>query len=156
MPMYWYDTNTQTWRETVDLFAYDDGQWKQVIQCWIHDGIDWKLTHTAPTTLSSVFVFDSFCDPTSGNFRVTWSYNSPNISDWAIHVEYSFNSGVSYNTLTNNADASTGQYDGSLEGVSGFSSLDNTYFRISLKSIADGSTNAISSPQVRTPPFACL
>lgn len=154
MPMYWY--NSGTWRETTDLSVWNGSTWKQVLQCWIWDGIAWKLTHTAPTILQNVVVSDyPLCDPTNGSFRVTWSYTSANIDDWYLRIEYSFNGGASYATYLSFIDPTSSPFDGTLDGVGGFTSLDNTYFRISLISSADDTTNSIDSPQVRTPPFPC-
>lgn len=154
--MFWYNTGSATWRETEDLYVYHSSTWKQVLQCWIYDGINWRLTHTAPTSLDTATIGDTSCDPDLGNFRASWTYTSPNISDWEIKIEYSFNSGSSYTVLANNIDPTTSPYDGTVEGLSGFTSLDNTYFRINLVSTVDNATQADNSPQVETPSYPCV
>ena len=152
--MYWEtDPASGTWRLTTDLWVWDGSIWSPVKSAWIWSGAQWELCHTAPASLDSFAIYDRICDPTLGVFRATWSYTGVDITSWNIAVDYSFNSGASYTTHTSNIDPTDLQFDGTLDGLSGFTSLDNTYFRLRL---LQGSVNATNSPRYAYPTFPCL
>jgi hypothetical protein len=151
MTMYWYDS---AWKTTTNLYAYDSSTWKEVLACWIHDGIDWRIVHQAPSSLDSATVTDTSCSPTLGNYSVAWTYSSPNIADWIIRIEAQF-SGGGYQTLVDNLDPTTSPYADTLDGFAGFTSLDNTDFRISLLDASSGTLHATNSPLIRSGPFSC-
>ena len=156
MPMYWETTPASgTWRLTKDLWVWDAGQWKSVKQCYIHTGGGWALCHAAASSLNSFILYNtaSFCDPTIGNFQANWTYTTGDPASWDITIEYSFNYGASWGTYASNIDVSLGSYSGSLDGLFGFSSLDSTYFRLSM---TQGSTHADLSPRLAYPTFPCL
>jgi hypothetical protein len=150
--MYWF--NGGSWRLTTDLSVYNGGSWRQVVECWMWTGSSWQSCHVAPTSLSSVTVRDNLCDPVLGAYRVTWSYNSPNIGDWFIRVEANF-SNTGWNIVADNISPTFSPYTDSVDGFPGFSSLDNTDFRISLLAVSDGATNAIGSPVTVFGPLSC-
>lgn len=152
MPMFWYQTGV--WRETQDLYVWNGTTWKQVLQCWIWNGLDWKLTHNAPSTLSTVTIRDLYCNPTGGIFEASWTYSSPNPNDWQIKIEVSF-SGGSWTVVQAGTTLDNTPYVDDLTGLPGFTSLDNTDFRVSMLATSDGTTHAINSPATRFPPYAC-
>lgn len=154
MPMYWETTPaTGTWQLTKDLWVHDGAGWEPVRAAWIWTGAAWALCHTASASLDSVTVKDVACDPVLGSFRVSWTYTTLFPAEWSLSIEYSFNSGSTWTTYASGIDVTTSPYDGSLDGVSGFSSLDSTDFRVSMVS---GSTQATDSPRTASPPYVCV
>jgi hypothetical protein len=151
MPMYWYDS---TWKQTTDLWVWN-GSWTNVQECYIWDGSNWKLCHTAPASLDSFSICDISCDPELGNFRASWTYTSAFASNWKIELAYSFDSGTSWPVYDNNIDITTSPYTGTLEGFFGFTSLDNTYFRLRMIDVATSTVDATNSPRYAYPTFAC-
>lgn len=156
MPMYWETTPASgTWRLTKDLWAWDGSQWKLVKQCYIYTGLAWELCHVAYSSLDSFVLYNtaSFCDPTVGNFQATWTYTTGDVADWGMTLEYSFNSGVSWSPYASGIALTSTPYNGTMDGIPGFTSLDSTYFRLSMLS---GATHADLSPRIAYPTFPCL
>lgn len=151
--MYWYSGSA--WRETEELYVYD-GSWKQVVECYIYEAGTWKLCHVAPVSLNSFTVTDtSFgCDPTIGNFRAAWTYTAYTTTPWTVSLEHSFDNGANW-TLYNTFALTDSPVDGALDGVLGFTSLDNTYFRLKVEYTTQSAISGSSSPRTSTPPFAC-
>ena len=90
MGMYWY--NGGTWKETIELWGWN-GSWSPVRQCYIWDGLSWRIIYAAPASLDSFSICQVGSDPTYGNFRASWTYTTSFSSDWKIALYYSFNSG---------------------------------------------------------------
>lgn len=156
MPMYWETTPASgNWRLTTDLWVWNGSAWLPVKSAWIWTGAAWELCHVAPTTLDSFTLYNSaaFCDATVGNFRATWSYTSGDIASWTISLDYSLNYGSTYTTFASGIDPTTLQYDGTMDGIPGFSSLNATYFRLRL---VQGGVDATNSPRYAYPTFPCL
>lgn len=154
MPMYW-ETNPATgnWQLTKDLWVWDAGAWQPVRAAWIWSGSAWEQCHVASGSLDSITVKDVACDPVLGSFRVSWTYTTLFPSEWTITIDYSFNGGSSWTTYDSGIDLTTSPYNGSLDGLPGFSTLDSTDFRISMVS---GSTQATSSPRYAYPTYICV
>jgi len=153
MPMFWRDSNQ--WKETIDLYVRDNNQWKQTRGVWIHDGLDWRLAFAGNTTLTSANVVClSGGTPEDGNFTASWSYTSVSISDWIIRIEARFSGGswALVDTTINPEDLS---YTSSVEGFAGFTSLENTDFRISLLDAGTEIVHAFSSPRIVFGPISC-
>jgi hypothetical protein len=150
--MYWYSGSA--WRETDELYAYD-GLWKQVMECYIWDG-SWKLCHYAPGSLDSFNIFDTSigCDPTEGSFQATWTYTTPSTSMWTIKLDYSFDSGANWN-LYNTYNLTDSPIDESLNGFVGFTSLDNTKFRLRMELNATNAISGSNAPRFKDPPYIC-
>lgn len=156
MPMFWETTPPSgTWRQTEELWVWHTGAWQLVKAAWIWSGSQWELCHTAAASLNSFILYDAsgVCNPTLGTFQATWAYTSAVPSEWSITLEYSFDFGSSWQTYASGLDLTSGSYTGSLDGYFGFTSLDSTYFRLSMVS---GSTQATNSPSIATPPYTCL
>lgn len=157
--MFWYTSSA--WQETQDLYV-NDGQrgdpWKRVIECYIYDGSAWKLCFIAEASLDSFTVLDdsSGCDPTLGNVLISWTYSVPagTEGDWYINIDFSFDNGSSWTQWKSNLGLDDGPIGDSLDGQVGFSSLDNTWFRLRMVRVADG-IPATNSPRFAYPPFAC-
>jgi hypothetical protein len=104
---------------------------------------------TAPS-IASFYVYAT-TSPEYGGYYAVWSYGSGtsvNITD--TYLDYSFNYGSSWGNLYYFSGTGTTSVSDSVEGLSGFTSLDNTYFR--LRAYSNG-TQVPSSPIVRYPPF---
>lgn len=156
MPMYWETTPASaTWRRTNNLFVWNGSAWVEVKACYIWTGGSWALTHVAPTSLTSFTIFNtgSGCDATIGNFRASWTTASGDLADWLITLEYSFNGGSSWSVYDNQIDPTSSPFVNSLDGFSGFTSLDSTSFRLSLRL---GTVHATSSPRTVSPTYACF
>ena len=151
MAMYWYDT---AWKETIDLWVWN-GAWTNVEECYIWDGSNWRLTHTAPASLDSFNICDVSCDPLLGNFRASWTFTAAYSANWKISLSYSFDNGASYTVYDNNIDITTSPYSNTLDGFAGFTSLDDTYFRLRMIDSAGGTIDATNSPRYAYPAFAC-
>jgi hypothetical protein len=149
--MYWYDT---AWKQTTDLWVWN-GAWTNVEECYIWDGSNWRLTHTAPASLDSFNICDVSCDPTQGNFRASWTFTATYSANWKIQLAYSFDSGNSWPIYDNNIDITTSPYTATLEGFFGFTSLDNTYFRLRMIDVTTSTVDATNSPRYAYPTFAC-
>lgn len=149
--MFWYDGS---WKETQELFVWN-GAWTPVQECYIWDGSNWRLTFTAPSYLNSFSICDVNCNPTDGTFRASWTYTAGTPSNWKIRLEYSFNYGSSYTVFDDNIDITTSPFTDSLNGVSGFTSLDDTYFKLSMVDSSGGTVHAINSPRFAYPAFSC-
>jgi hypothetical protein len=151
--MYWYDS---AWKETDTLHVYD-GSWKQVTECYIYDAGTWKLCHVAPVTLNSFTISDtSFgCDPTLGVFRAAWTYTAYTTTPWTVKLEYSFDSGASW-TFFGSYSLTSSPQDLTIEGVPGFTSLDNTYFRLKVEYTTQTAISGSNTPQTVTPSYICV
>lgn len=152
MPMYWESGGG--WALTNELSVWD-GAWLPVKACWIWDGGGWALTHVAPTLLTSFSVLNSGsgCDPTIGNFRASWTTSSGDIGSWSITLEYSFDGGSSWSVYASGIDPTSSPFIDTMDGISGFTSLDSTSFRLSL---LQSTVHAISSPWSVFPTYACF
>jgi hypothetical protein len=153
MPMYWY--NASTWRPQTDLWVWNGSVWKEVQECYIWNGSTWKLCHQALGTINSATGYDSsgVCDPTLGVFKITWTY-SGNATD--AYVDYAFGSPSGWTAYGGGVSVPAGdlEYSGSVEGFPGFTSLDNTYFRLRLE--YNGTPINNSPWTVSGPPWTCL
>lgn len=111
--------------------------------------------YTASTTLINN---DSVtpCDPTVGKYSAQWSFipglPSTILNGTRAMIEYSLDGGFTWIIDAASVDASLGFYDGDLSGVVGFTSLDNTRFRLT---IYNGQARLSGTPIVFTPPFSC-
>jgi len=84
---------------------------------------------------------------------VSWTYTG-DVDGYTITVEYRLGtgSGNPWNVYASGIDPTTSPYDGDLSGHAGWSTLDDTDFRISL---TDGS-QANGSPIIVFPTYACV
>lgn len=154
--MYWYSASL--WRETDELYVYD-GSWKQVVECYNYEpgSSTWKLCHVAPVSLNSFTITDTSvgCDPTLGNFQAAWTYTAYTTTPWTVRLEYSFDSGANWALFNNYVLTDSPVTSLSLDGVPGFTSLDNTYFKLKVEYTTESAISGSSSPRTATPPFAC-
>lgn len=108
--------------------------------------------HAATAPGISSFSITGSGDPTLGIYTASWSYisgSSGNVTDTTLY--YSFDYGSSWTTIVNLSGTGTTSYGpDSLEGLPGFTSLDNTYFR--LRAWATG-VEVPTSPLIAYPPF---
>jgi hypothetical protein len=147
--MYWWDAGASVWRLTNQLYVSDGTAWREAAECWIwFDG--WKRCFVQPGSLDSVTVTNPF-----GNvLEVGWTYSASDPSDWKMSFEYSFNFGSTWTYLFENtisADDAGNPFQVDFDGVSGFSDLDDTYVRLSMR--LSGTTHATNSPTAKFPPF---
>ena len=154
--MYWYSGSA--WKETDELYTYNSGSWKRVMECYIYDG-SWRLTHYADGSLNSLTVTDTSigCDPTLGNFSAAWTYTVPSGFEgmWEIDLDYSFDGGSNWNLFSANQALTSSPIAGSLDGIPGFTSLDNTNFRLRMELVSNNAISGSSSPRTASPPYAC-
>lgn len=152
--MYWYSGSA--WKETDQLYAYNSSSWKEVVECYIWDG-SWKITHLSPSSLDDFDVYDesSGCDPTEGTFGITWAYSSAHPNDYNIKLDYSFDSGTNWNLFNTYGMNDSPQSSLSLNGFVGFTSLDNTKFRLRMEWISNTAISGSNSPKFDDPPYPC-
>jgi len=150
--MYWY---SGSYRETDELYTYNSGSWKQVMECYIWDG-SWKLCHYAPASLDTFAVTDTSpgCDPTEGTFQAEWTYTTPSTSMWNIKLDYSFDNGANY-TEYNVYNLTDSPINESLNGIFGFTSLDDTDFRLRMELVSNTQISASNAPRFADPPYPC-
>jgi hypothetical protein len=111
----------------------------------------YNYNHSATAPNIQSFAVIGTTDPQYGGFSASWSYvsgTSVNVTD--TYLDYSFNSGSSWSQFTYLSGTSTTSITDSVEGLQGFTSLDNTYFR--LRAFANG-YQVPSSPLYAYPPF---
>lgn len=152
--MYWYSGSA--WKETDNLHVYDSS-WKQVVECYIYDAGSWKLCHVAPVTLNSFTINDTSigCDPTEGSFRASWTYTAYTTTPWTVKLEYSFDSGATW-AQYNTYNLTDSPQDQSMDGIPGFTSLDNTYFKLKVEYTTQSAISGSGTPQTRTPTYICV
>lgn len=141
------------WRTAITgTAAYDGTAWRTAVGIWVSDGATWRKGFTN-LSLSSVTVKDTVCNPTNGQFRVYWTYTG-DVGSYTITIEYRLGTGSSnpWNTYISGVAPTTSPYDGDLSGYAGWSTLNDTDFRIHL---TDG-TEANNSPIIVYPPYACV
>lgn len=109
----------------------------------------YSYNHTAPSPNLATFTVIATTDPIYGGFLASWTENG-GLAIAQYTLWYSFDYGSTYTTFDTYGQ---GVYDSgyqSVEGLPGFTSLDNTYFRLS------GTTfgyNVPGSPKFAYPPF---
>lgn len=96
------------------------------------------------------------CDPTLGKYSVQWSF-IPSLPTTILNgtramIEYSLDGGSTWVIANASVAASIGYYDGDLYGVAGFTSLDNTRFRLT---IYNGQARLSGTPFTFTSPYSC-
>lgn len=93
----------------------------------------------------------SGCDPTLGEYVVLWDFNitppSTLFNDSLVLIEYSTNSGSSWNTITT-VSTNLGSYSGDLN-----IDLTTVWFRCT--ATYNGFIYS-GSPEILTPPYACV
>lgn len=107
--------------------------------------------HAATAPNFTGFYVNATTDPVYGGYYAYWTYvsgTSLNVTD--TYLDCSFNYGSSWLNLYYWSGTGTTSVSDSVEGLSGFTSLDNTYFR--LRAYSNG-TQVPNSPTVRYPPF---
>jgi len=111
----------------------------------------YSYNHAATAPNITSFVVLGTTDTIYGGFNASWSYisgTSLNVTD--TYLDYSFDYGATYNQFQYLSGTSTTQIIDSVEGLPGFTSLDDTYFR--LRAYANG-TQVPYSPLYAYPPF---
>lgn len=111
----------------------------------------YNYNHAATAPNFTGFYVNATTDPVYGGYYAYWTYvsgTSLNVTD--TYLDCSFNYGASWINLYYWSGTGTTSVSDSVEGLSGFTSLDNTYFR--LRAYANG-TQVPNSPTVRYPPF---
>lgn len=109
----------------------------------------YSYNHTAPSPNLATFTVIATTDPIYGGFLASWTENG-GLAIAQYTLWYSFDSGATYTTFgTYGQNVYDSGYQ-SVEGLPGFTSLDNTYFRLS------GTTYGYAvpgSPKYAYPPF---
>jgi len=111
----------------------------------------YNYNHAATAPNITSFVVLATTDPLYGGFNASWSYvsgSSLNVTD--TYLDYSFDYGATYSQFQYLSGTGTTSIVDSVEGLPGFTSLDNTYFR--LRAYANG-TQVPNSPLYAYPPF---
>jgi hypothetical protein len=134
-------TTTQSWRLTNDLYVYD-GSWKNVLNCWIYDGANWKVCYVDEAmTLNTFLVFDFG----GGTLQFDWTYTGTRPQDWRIYIDKSSDLGLSWTNLTN--------YDVTVSPQSLTSLSSSDWYRCRLAFATDTAYQATGSPIVQQPPY---
>lgn len=111
----------------------------------------YSYNHAATAPSISSFAVIATTAPQYGGFNASWVYTSgTSVSITDTYLDYSFNSGSTWNQFTYLSGTSTTSITDAVEGLPGFTSLDNTYFR--LRAYYNG-TQVPSSPLYAYPPF---
>lgn len=148
--MSWYDAGAGVWRLTDQLYVSDGTQWLDVVECWIFDGNNWLRCFRELGSLDSVTATNPFADV----LEVGWTYTVRTPSQWLMSFEFSFDSGTTWaygfeNTIP--ADDSNNPFQFDFDGVPGFSSLNSTDVRLSMRFV--GVDQATGSPFAVAPPY---
>jgi hypothetical protein len=134
-------TTTQSWRLTNDLYVYD-GSWKNVLNCWIYDGANWKVCYVDEAmTLNTFLVFDFG----GGTLQFDWTYTGTRPQDWRIYIDKSSDLGLSWTNLTN--------YDVTVSPQLLTSLSSSDWYRCRLAFATDTAYQATGSPIVQQPPY---
>lgn len=149
MTMHWYDT---AWKLTTDLWVWNSA-WTPVQECYIWDGGYWKLCFTSAASLDSFVICDTSHNPSYGNFTASWTYTTATPENWKIALYYSFDSGSTWTALNTNISITSSPYDGTVEGLVGFSSLDDTYFKLRMIDVTTSTIDATNSPRYQYPAY---
>ena len=138
MPEFWV-RDISTWRQIVEVFAYDGATWRNCTEVWAYDGSTWRLvfggdcsgTYTGPTSCTGAFPSQAgqcsgvgSCNQNT-NFSATWSPDST-CSDQHINARLSVNGGsfVSKNdTLACSATVWTFNYIVTFQQVAMYNSV---------------------------------
>lgn len=111
----------------------------------------YSYNHAATAPNITAFSVLATTPPIYGGFNASWSYvsgTSLNVTD--TYLDYSFDYGATYNQFQYLSGTGTTSIIDSVEGLPGFTSLDDTYFR--LRAYANG-TQVPNSPLYAYPPF---
>ena len=100
--------------------------------------------------LVSFDVTDTGVSPLIGDFDAAWIYSGYK-AGYLIFIDYSFTSDTGpWTQILASRDPDTVPYSGSVNGEVGFTSLDNTWFRVRLER---SSVQATNSPLTDSPPY---
>lgn len=140
-----------SWVTTTNLSVRSGSSWVDVQNCYIYGSGSWNLCYSR--TSGDVGSLDSFTvygigDPTTGNYELNWTYTATTPANMVLEQFYSFDSSswVSKGTI----DITTSPYTDTVEGEVGFTSLDNTYFKLAMSS---ASLQSSGSPKFQEPPY---
>jgi hypothetical protein len=140
------------WRLTRELYVHDGTAWKPVTECWIWFDSAWRRCFVESASLDSVTATNPFGDIVN----VAWTFTSSNPTAWLMTIEASINSGATFVTMVENVfaanDVDNNPYLLDFSGISGFTTLDETAVRVSMR--FNGVTHAQSSPRTVFPPYA--
>lgn len=147
--MSWYDTGAAEWRLTSQLYVYAGG-WLEVSECWIWDGTQWRRCFTGGA-LNTVSVVATF----GANVDVSWTYTAAEPSEWLMTFEASFDFGSTWETYIPSGgdfypDDARNPLDIPLDSLSGYTDVQDTWIRVSMKR---SGADATGSPSTQFPPF---
>lgn len=108
----------------------------------------YSYDHTTKPNLATFSVIGT-TDPVYGGFVASWTENG-GLAITLFELRYSFDSGASWPLFDNYGEGSTGSGNQSMDGIAGFTSLDNTYFKLVAKRIG---IEVPGSPKYAYPPF---
>lgn len=132
---------TASWRLTSDLWVYDS-TWKSVLNCWIYNGLAWKVCYVSGTHSLDSFTVN---DAGGGTLTFSWTYTSSRPGDWRMYLDKSSNSGSTWTNITN-YDVTT-----SPQNVTSLSASD--WYRLRMVFATDTVYQANGSPIIKQPPY---
>lgn len=80
--MSWWDGQ---WRLTAELYVYLSDEWREVSECWISDGTQFRRCFAGGASLNSVTVTAPFVDTVD----VSWTYVAAVPAEWLMTFEVS-------------------------------------------------------------------
>lgn len=135
MALYINDGGSTTWRTATAFYVNDGGSttWRDIQEAWVNDGggTTWRKFWSS-RSLVSLTGLDYGGDPTLGLLRISWT-TAGDMTGLAITIDADFSGGSTYGSPVDSGVSTSGTpYDATLDGMTGFSTLDTTNIRLRL------------------------
>lgn len=128
--------NSSAWRKAINIHVWAASAWQPVKSVWVWSGGIWQIAFTT-ASISNLNGIDTNGNPALGELDIIWT-DVPDTSAWTVRLDADLSGGSTYSyNIATGITPSTALHHVSLDGVAGFSTLDNTNIRAQL---LDGST----------------